>query len=410
MKSYQIELSLFVCCSQKEEYYEFLSVGDIMTKIFFLHNTAMWYRRPFFKKLSEMFNIYFVFTDLEVSRDVYGVELCNEIEGLEGVKYEIYKKSAVGFSMEATLELLNNEYDVIVDSLESIQALVSFSIAKFRKKPIIFWSEEWDWKEEKSFVSKLKLPIKKFIALHSNAFIVPGTKHKGYFVSLGASPDNIFIVPNVSNITVKDIDYEKRNRLVEQLDVKNKKIVLYVGRLIKRKGVDYLVEAFSKLRIEKDDIVLVIIGRGECKEELELLSKNLGIENSIHFMDYVADDLLPAYYLLCNICVIPSIVSGIGDPWVFIVNEAMYFGKPVIVTDAVGAAFDMVKNGENGFMVPEKDVNALYSSMKIILTDRELELNMGIKSKKVIEENYRYENMINGFKEAIECTLKKTRI
>lgn len=381
-------------------------IGDVMTKILFLHNTAMWYRRPFFKKLNDIYDIKYVFTDLEVSRDVYGVELPDEIEGLEGVNYKVHKKYFAGISIGSVRELLNNECDVIVDSLESIQALLSFSIAKLRKKPIVFWSEEWDWKEEKTLTNKLKLSLKKIIASHSDAFIVPGTKHKEYFVSIGASSEDVFIVPNVSNISVKDVDYENMEKLKNQLDIQNKKIVLYVGRLVKRKGVEYLIKAFAKLKKEEDDIVLIITGRGESKDELELLSKKLNIDASVYFTGYVKDELLPAYYLLCNTCIVPSITYGIGDPWVFIVNEAMYFGKPIITTDAVGAAFDMIRNGKNGFMVPEKDADALYTSMKKIITEPELEINMGLESKKIIEEKYCYENMVDGFKEAIECTLK----
>jgi len=384
-------------------------IGDLMTKIIFLHNTVMWYRRPFLKKIDTIYDIQFIFTDLQVSKNVYGIEISDNIDGLEGLKYKIYRKPFTGISISAIRELLINDCDVIVDSLESIQALVSFLIAKIRRKPIVFWSEEWDWKDKDFFNTKIKSALKRLIVSNSDALIVPGTKHQSYFISLGARLDNIFIVPNVSNISVKKSDYKNKDRLIKDFGIKNKKVILYVGRLVKRKGVDYLIKAFAKLRKEKDDVMLIIIGRGECKKELELLSKNLNVDNDIHFMGYVEDDLLPAYYLLSNICVIPSITDGIGDPWVFIVNEAMYFGKPIIATDAVGAAFDMIKNGENGFIVPEKDADALYSSMKNILIDDVVEKKMGLESRKIIEEKYRYENMVEGFKEAIEWALKKKK-
>jgi len=380
-----------------------------MTKIQFLHNTAMWYRIPFFKKLSVMYDIQFIFTDLQVSRDVYGVEISNNIGGFEGINYQVHRKSFAGISFGALNNLLKNDCDIIVESLESIQALISFLTAKLRKKPIVFWSEEWDWGRKESFNTKIKLFCEKIIVSHSDALIVPGMRHKNYFISLGANSDDIFIVPNVSNISVKNSDHENKDKIIEESDIKNKKVILYVGRLVKRKGVDYLIRAFAKLREEKEDIVLIIIGRGECKKELETLSKNLKVDEDVYFMGYVDDELLPAYYLLCNICVVPSITCGIGDPWVFIVNEAMYFGKPIIATDAVGAAFDMVKNGKNGFIVREKDVDALYSSMKSIFLDDKEETKMGLESRRIIEEKYRYENMVEGFKEAIECTLKKSR-
>ena len=106
----------------------------------------------------------------------------------------------------------------------------------------------------------------------------------------------------------------------------------------------------------------------------------------------------------------PSITYGMGDPWVFIVNEAMYFGKPVIATDAVGAAYDMIEEGENGFMVPEKDADALYKAMRKILSDPELEKKMGQESKRIIEEGFRYEYMVGGFRKTMEYVLEKKRL
>ena len=95
-----------------------------------------------------------------------------------------------------------------------------------------------------------------------------------------------------------------------------------------------------------------------------------------------------------------------GDPWVFIINEAMHFGKPVVATDAVGAAFDMIENGKNGFIVPEKDDNALFIAMKKILFDSELEKSMGKSSSEIIESSFKYKNMVKGFKNGVNYVLK----
>ena len=373
-----------------------------MIKILFVHNTAMWYRRPFFKRLSGIYDVKFVFTHIEVSEDMYGVKLSNEIEGLEDVNYKALK-NYFGVPFGLIKELLKGDYEAIVGRPIDF---FCFVIAKLRKKPFIIWHEGWDWPTQKTLKRRFIVSIISFIFSYADAFLVPGSKHKEYTVSLGASPDKVFIMPNVSNISVKDGDYVRKEKLKEELDIGTKKVILYIGRLRKRKGVEYLVKAFAKLRKERDDIILIIIGRGECRDELELLSKNLNIEDSVYFMGYVEDELLPAYYLLCNVCVVPSITYGMADPCPLVVNEAMYFGKPVIATDAVGAAFDMIKNGENGFMVPEKDSDALYCAMKKILSEPELEKKMGEESKRIIEEEFRYENMLDGFKRAIRSACK----
>ena len=103
------------------------------------------YRRPFFKRLSEIYEIKLLFTHIEVSKEVYGLELSHEIEGLEGVNYKVLK-NYFGIPVELIRELLKNDCHVIVDSLTT-EAIFSFAVAKLRRKPIIFWSEEWHWKE-----------------------------------------------------------------------------------------------------------------------------------------------------------------------------------------------------------------------------------------------------------------------
>ncbi len=150
------------------------------------------------------------------------------------------------------------------------------------------------------------------------------------------------------------------------------------------------------------DVILVIVGEGESRSELKELSESLGISDKVEFVGQVKNEELSSFYLLCDICVIPSITYGLGDPWVFVLNEAMYFGKPVIATDAVGAAFDMIENDKNGFLVPEKNSDAIYEAMKTILSDEDLEKSMGKRSRKIIEEGFQHENMVNGFKIAID--------
>lgn len=368
-------------------------------RILFVHNTLMWYTQPFFVRLSEIYDVKFVFTHAGLSKDVYGVEMASQLRGFGNVTYKVLK-NYFGIAFGVIKELLKN-YDLVVDSLGSIEALFSFTIAKLRRKPIIFWSEGWGWKGHTASL------FARFVVPRSDAIFVPGSKHREYFISLGISPNKVFIVPNASDITSTDEDFEKKEQLKKELNIGTRKVILYVGRLVKRKGVEYLIEAFAKFRKERDDVVLIIAGIGESKTELELLSEGLGIKDDVYFIGHLGK-LLPAYYALCDICVVPSITEGMGDPWVFVVNEAMYFGKPVIATDAVGAAYDMIKDGANGFMVPEKDADALYQAIRKIISDPGLAKRMGEESKRIVEQGFQYEHMIDGFVEAVNYVSKKT--
>ncbi len=381
-----------------------------MIKLYFIYNTAMWYRRSFIKELSETYNIKFIFTHMQVCREIYGVEPFEKCEWLESLNYMTLKNyfnflKPHGIAFGIIKESMGN-YDLISggswDSIsEIIETIFVYAIAKFRRKPIILRRENWDWYKNSNKNKILKV-IFKNITRSADALVVPGTKHKEYFISLGSLPEKIFIMPNACDISIKDGDHIKKEKLRDKFKIGEKKVILYVGRLVKQKGVDYLLKAFAKYKKENNDIVLVIVGNGECRNKLEILSKDLKIDDSVYFIGHIEYDNLPAYYLLCNVCVVPSITYRIADAWAFVVNEAMYFGKPVIATEAVGAAYDMIENGKNGYMIPEKDSYSIYIAMKKILSDPELEIKMGYVSKKIIEEGFMEQNMVEGFSKAVK--------
>ncbi len=239
-----------------------------------------------------------------------------------------------------------------------------------------------------------------FIGRNSDAILVPGTKHREFFTSLGADSEKIFIMPNVSSIEGNATDIENKIRIQKDLGLESKKVVLYVGRLINLKGVNYLINSFAKLSKKMENIVLVIVGEGKRKKELESLVNELGIEDKVYFTGNVDNHMLGGYYLLSNVFVLPSITTYFADACPLVVNEAMYFGRPVITSDAVGTTF-MIENGENGFVVPERDADLLSEAIYKVLSDPILEEKMGKHSKKLVEEGFRYENMIEGFKNAV---------
>jgi len=378
-----------------------------MTRILFIHNTAMWYRIPFFRALDQIYQIEYLFTHMQVSRDIYGLEDHENIEGMEDIN-KVILANHLGIAW-GLIRRAFHRYDVMVggswDSIpEILETIYCYTVAWLRRKPIILWREDWAW-EDTSSKSKLIRPMIKWMVRTSSAIVVPGSKHREYFLQLGSHPEKIFIMPNVSNQTLHEDDLKRSEDLKEKLELEGKKVILYVGRLIKRKGVHYLLEALS--RIHSEDAILLIAGEGECREELEGMVRELELDDKVIFTGNVAQEELNSYYMLSDLVVVPSITYGIGDPWVLVLNEAMYFKNPVIATDAVGAASDMIHNGENGFMVPEKDASALAQCMDKILEDDNLAHEMGLKSYKIIQERFRYVNMVNGFEKAVGYSLKK---
>jgi glycosyltransferase involved in cell wall biosynthesis len=376
---------------------------DKKPKILFVHHTAMWYRKPFFRKLSQLYDVEFLFTNVEGYNQTYGTQLSHEIPGIEGIHYQVVP-NRWGIAWGA-INRARGEYDIFVggswdNPTDVLETFLFYFIVKMKGKTFILWREDWDW-EVKTLKRRLAKFIAGFFSRGADAVLVPSIKHREFFTRLGVSSDKIFIMPNVSNLTIKEEDYVNRNIIQRDLDLKDKKIILFVGRLINLKGVQYLLEAFSRLQDKIGDLALIIVGDGECHGQLEELAHNLKIEEKVYFQGNIENDLLGAYYLLSNVFVLPSITTHHADACPLVVNEAMYFKKPVVTSDAVGTTF-MIKEGENGFVVPERDSEALYHALYNILKDPELEKNMGEASRKVIEGGFTYQNMIDGFKQALD--------
>jgi glycosyltransferase involved in cell wall biosynthesis len=384
---------------------------DKKLKILFVHHTAMWYRKPFFHDLSQLYDVNFLFTNVEGYNKTYGTHLSREIPGMDGINYQVVP-NRWGIAWGAIKRAMG-EYDIFVGGswdtpTDVFETIFYYFIVKIKNKPFILWREDWDWNVNNT-KRKLAKFIAGFISRGADAVLVPGDKQREFYEGLGASPDKIFTMPNVSNLSLKEEDYNNRDKIVQELNVEGKKSILFVGRLIKLKGVHYLLNAFKKLTEKMDDVVLIIAGDGECLKELKLLTKTLGLEDEVYFQGNIENDLLGAYYLLSNIFVLPSITTHHADACPLVVNEAMYFGKPVVTSDAVGTT-SMIEEGVNGFVVPERDSESLYRALFKILEDPELEKSMGEASKKLIEERYAYRNMIEGFNHALDYLRNKKRI
>lgn len=372
------------------------------TRILFAHHTAMWYRKPFFRDLSKFYDVKFLFTNVKGYNKTYNTDLSTEIEGLEGVNYSV-SKNYLGISFGAIKETFGN-YDVFVggswdNATDLIETIFYFIVVKLRRKPFILWREDWDWNVN-SLKRRFVKTVAGFMGRHADAILVPGPKHMEFFTKLGVDENNIFIMPNVSNIQLQPEDFQNKEKIKKELHLEDKKIALFVGRLIDLKGVDYLLRAFQKISKSNADTVLLIIGEGPEKDDLESMAKDLGIEDKVVFTGNIDNHLLGGYYLLSNVFVLPSITTYFADACPLVVNEAMYFGKPVITSDAVGTTF-MIKNGENGYVVPERDSEALFEAIKKVFSDSKLEKRMGMNSKKLIQSKFRYKNMMEGFNAAI---------
>ena len=297
------------------------------------------------------------------------------------------------------INLIKIKPHLLITSMFGLETVVTFFASKLLRKPLIVLDEHWYW--QKTLPMSVAWPVAKFIARNS-VLVVSGKISRNFWKLVGL-PDRELRIVYFDTSSLKP---EARHRLAagKIRNVFHKKIVLYFGRLVERKGVVFLIKAFADISKEDKDVVLIIAGDGEERGNLEKLSRDLGLSEKVYFTGFVSEDDKVSYFLACDLFVCPSITLGMPEIWGIVVNEAVSLGKPVVTTTAVGSAFDLVKHGVNGYVVPEKNVAALYRAIKTILNDANLRTSMGQASEK-LSKNFTEDKVSESFGKTIESTL-----
>lgn len=269
------------------------------------------------------------------------------------------------------------------------EGLVTFVTSKLLRRPLLLGESNWFWSD--SLLSHFYWPFARFVACHATAITVVSARVLAFWKKAGV-PSNTMRIVHAYASRVEPT--RKHYLLADELRRKfgNKKIVLYFGRLIERKGISYLIKAFAKIEEENENVVLIVAGAGPEEPNLKKLCDLLKL-NDVIFTGFVQETDKPAFLLCSDVLVYPSITIDIPEEWGLAVNEAMSVGKPVIVTKTVGCAYELVKPGVNGYVVPERDVLELYRAIREIVTDDELRTRMGKAAKKTVEEQFTYDIM-----------------
>lgn len=352
-------------------------------RILYIHNTVTNYRVPYFNRLAELSDLtlaLFQFSDNEkIYKDksrISELKNCKIYTDLKAEQSEIEKR------------ILENQFDVIIlpclDDFTCYQVFNHF--AKFKKyaKISVAW-EMWEpIKIDASLYKKLKKygqrPFRKMALKKIDFALSSSGESEKYLQFLGVPSSNIYGYWNAARVPEIKSELDLRKKLGIKED---EKIVLSLGRIIKRKGLDILLEAFAKI-YKSHRLHLVIVGDGEELSTLKKQAKDLNLGTSVTFVGKVEPELRGLYFSQANLFVIPSIIyKGFPEPWGLTVNEALQFSVPVVTTTAVGASI-LVQDGKNGIIVQENNVTALSDGISIASK---------MNKDKIVPLNYTPQNM-----------------
>ncbi len=282
--------------------------------------------------------------------------------------------------------LIAGRYDaVFVWGYDYLTAWLAFLAAAVSRTPVFLGGSVISRTHRPLLTRVLKKGVLHPLCGRVSAIFSECGRNAGYYVSHGADPEKVFWVP-----AAVDNDYfQEQARLLGPRKEELKRDLgipplrpafLFVGRLDPRKRVIDLLEAYRGLG-DHPAASLVFVGEGEQRRDLERLIDRYRLPNVV-ITGFKNQTELPRYFAAGDVFVLPSEY----DPSPRALNEAMNFALPVIVSDGVGTAGDLVVDGENGLIFPVGDTGILSDRMRRLLDSPGLRQDMGVRARERVSE------------------------
>jgi len=208
---------------------------------------------------------------------------------------------------------------------------------------------------------------------------------------LESEPEKFVEVPiGVNQLLFKPRYMDKD--LVAKYDLYGKNTILFVGGLDKAhyfKGVNVLIQAAKKLNA-RDDFKVIIIGEGDLKQSYQSLVDSLGLSRKVIFTGFVSDDLLPKFYSIADMLVLPS--TDKSEAFGIVSLEAMSSGVPVIASDLPGVR-SVVEKRKTGLLVKPGNVDNLAAMIEYLLKNPRIARQYGKAGREKVLEQYTWDEV-----------------
>jgi colanic acid/amylovoran biosynthesis glycosyltransferase len=233
-----------------------------------------------------------------------------------------------------------------------------------------------------SFIHNNRKDIYKKLFINGDIFLPICNYFKKILLGLGCDKKKIII---------HHLGADIQNFPFTPKSINNREVIkfLTISRLVEKKGVEYTLFALSRLLEEHKKIKYLIAGDGPLRDQLEKLSIELNLAEYVEFMGAVNDEEVKTLLQEAHVFVLPSITAQDGEqegtPTVLV--EAQACGLPVISTFHSGIP-EMIVDGSSGFLVPEKNIDALAEKIEYFIDHPEAMLEMGSYGRKLVDDNF----------------------
>jgi len=232
------------------------------------------------------------------------------------------------------------------------------------------------------------------ILKHASKIVAVSGNEVEQFRQAGIPDEKITVIPNGVNY-VSPTDLPPAGQFRKQYEIHEKHVILYVGRLHKIKGLDFLIRAFDSFlqSRSRDDVALVIAGPDDGSQSaIEGLVEQLGLAGKVRFVGFVHPPA--AAYQDADVLVYPSVYEIFG----LVPFEALLSGTPVIVTDDCGCG-EIVEKAECGYLVRYGDVAGLGEALRFALEHPDVNTRMVEAGRRYIEEHLTWESVVKQVEE-----------
>jgi glycosyltransferase involved in cell wall biosynthesis len=304
----------------------------------------------------------------------FGVEVAWDVPLLEGYPWVYVQNRSLRAGLGRFWGMFNpglwslvrkGVYDavIILTGYRYASFWIALAAAKFSGKAVLFGTDasELRARDGKRWKSLFKQTFWPALFRQADVVIVPSTRGVELMRSLGLPANRIVLTPYV----VENEWWSEHAATVDRTAVRRAwgvpdeaPVVLFCAKLQSWKRPQDLLRAFAACGVPGAH--LIFAGEGPLREELKSEAHSLGLNGHVRFIGFANQTQLPEIYRASDLMVLPSEY----EPFGVVVNEAMLCGCPVVVSDRVGAGYDLITSGQNGFVFPFGDVESLATILR----------------------------------------------
>lgn len=288
-------------------------------------------------------------------------------------------------NQKTLIETLRPLHPVLVHAQFGVEGVYALPLAKVLGVPLVTTFRGFDATYTTAALLKSRKPswimfamLRSQLARNGDLFLCVSDFLRRKVIALGFPAEK-----TVTHYTGIDVD------AIHPVFTRDSSTILHVARLVEKKGTRYLLEAFAHLQGMCPMAELVIIGDGPLRPELKALAGHLGIAERVSFLGTQTNQVVMEWMRKARIFCLPSVTARSGDAEGLPTSnqEAAAAGLPIVATRHSGNP-ELITDGVNGYLVPEKDPDALAQRLMQLLKDPGQCHRMGYASRAVIEERF----------------------